>query len=321
MEGSLSTVRLGVLDIGSNTVHLLIVDAYHGAAPVATASHKLELRLAEHVDADGSIDRPGVDALIVFVREACEFAKEEGAETLLAFATSAMRDAPNGQAVLKKVQQASGVEVAVLSGDDEARTTFLAVRRWFGWSSGELFVADIGGGSLELALGADEEPAVGLSLPLGAGRLTRQFGKDGDLDLKGLQAMKRFVEDEVGTVVDEFAEQELVRHFVATSKSFRQLARINGAPPSSEGHHITRLLKRSGLDGMAERLVDMSMDERAKLPGVSRGRVQQLPAAAVVAEGVMNAFGIDAFELCPWALREGMILEYLDAMPVQHHRV
>ena len=75
------------------------------------------------------------------------------------------------------------------------------------------------------------------------------------------------------------------------------------------------------MDGMAERLVDMSMDERAKLPGVSRGRVQQLPAAAVVAEGVMNAFGIDAFELCPWALREGMILEYLDAMPVQHHRV
>ena len=79
-------------------------------------------------------------------------------------------------------------------------------------------------------------------------------------------------------------------------------------------------LKRSGLDGMAERLVDMSLDERTKLPGVSRGRAQQLPAAAVVAQSVMDAFGIDAFELCPWALREGMILQYLDAMPVQHHR-
>jgi hypothetical protein len=97
-----------------------------------------------------------------------------GCEELLAFATSALRDADNSAAVLSQVRSETGVGLQVLSGEDEARYTFLAVRRWYGWSAGRLLVLDIGGGSLELAAGRDEDPEVALSLPLGAGRLTRQ---------------------------------------------------------------------------------------------------------------------------------------------------
>ena len=100
-------------------------------------------------------------------------AEDQGVEDLLAFATSAIREAPNGDEVLGRVLDESGVDLQVLSGEDESRLTFLAARRWFGWSSGRLLVIDIGGGSLELAAGLDEEPDAALSLPLGAGRLTR----------------------------------------------------------------------------------------------------------------------------------------------------
>ena len=166
-------MRLGVIDVGSNTVHLLVVDAYVGAHPLPASSHKIELRLAEYVRADGSIAPSGADALVTFTRECLTIAEDQGVEDLLAFATSAIREAPNGEAVLAQVRAETGVELQVLSGEDESRLTFLAVRRWFGWSSGRLLVVDIGGGSLELAAGIDEVPDVALSLPLGAGRLTR----------------------------------------------------------------------------------------------------------------------------------------------------
>ena len=113
--------------------------------------------------------------------------------------TSAIREAGNGIEVLKRVRAETGVELHVTSGEDEARLTFLAVRRWFGWSAGRLLVLDIGGGSLELAAGMDEDPDVALSLPLGAGRMTRRFlpeaASGGRPDLAALRKLQEHAED------------------------------------------------------------------------------------------------------------------------------
>ena len=100
----------------------------------------------------------GVDALTRFTAAALEVAEDKGCEEMLGFATSAVRDATNSEAVLDHVKERTGVEIEVLPGDDEARLTFLAVRRWFGWSSGRLLVLDIGGGSLEVAVPAGQPP-------------------------------------------------------------------------------------------------------------------------------------------------------------------
>ena len=185
-RGYLDDMRLGVLDVGSNTVHLLVVDAHRGGHPNPMHSEKTQLRLAEDVEA-GRLTRAGADGLVRAVARAKAAALIAGCEELLAFATSALRDATNSAAVLSRVRAETGVALQVLSGEDEARYTFLAVRRWYGWSAGRLLVLDIGGGSLELAAGLDEDPEVALSLPLGAGRLTRQRLTDdrstrGDLD-------------------------------------------------------------------------------------------------------------------------------------------
>jgi exopolyphosphatase/guanosine-5'-triphosphate,3'-diphosphate pyrophosphatase len=307
-------VRLGVLDIGSNTVHLLVVDAHHGAAPLPAASHKIEMRLAEHVDADGAITPDGVAELVEFASHAREFAEDQGVEATIAFATSAVREAPNGAEVMERLRDAVGLDVAVLSGEDEARTTFLAVRRWFGWSSGSLLVVDIGGGSLELAVGPDEEPSEALSLPLGAGRLTRLFATTDPLAHRELKAMRKHVRAELGRAAGRIVRAPSWRHAVATSKSLKQLARIAGAAPSSEGPFVPRLLKREDVERLVEGLAAMSAEERVQLPGVSPGRARQLPAAAVVADAVMDLLDIDVLEVCPWALREGLILRHLDAL-------
>ena len=146
-------MRLGVLDVGSNTVHLLVVDAHLGAQPTPQLSRKSVLRLAEHIDKRGDLDLEGADALVGATMGARRQATELHCDELLAFATSAVRDAGNSAEVLARVKDETGVELKVLTGEDEAVLTFLAVRRWFGWSAGRLLCLDIGGGSLELGVG------------------------------------------------------------------------------------------------------------------------------------------------------------------------
>lgn len=305
-------MRLGVLDIGSNTVHLLIVDAYHGAAPVPALSHKVELRLAEHLQADGCLHSDATDALVRFVEDSLEIAEDAGVTEVMAFATSAIREAPNGDQVLTEVAQRTGIEVDLMSGEREARVTFLAVRRWFGWSSGRLLVVDIGGGSLELACGADEDADVVISLPLGAGRLTRDELPDDPPGPKQLKALRKRVRADVAADVGRLTRFGHPEMSVATSKTLKQLARLCGAAPSAQGLYLRRTLRRDDLRAWLPKLAKMKAAKRADLPGVSEGRARQLLAGALVAEAVMDIGGLSELVICPWALREGVILERLD---------
>jgi exopolyphosphatase / guanosine-5'-triphosphate,3'-diphosphate pyrophosphatase len=307
-------MRLGVLDVGSNTVHLLVVDAHRGAAPLPAYSHKVELRLAEHLDAEGNIGDKGADGLVAFVVEAMDLAEDKGCESVLSFATSAVRDAPNGEKVLERVREKTGVELTVLSGEQESRLTFLAVRRWFGWSSGRLAVFDIGGGSLELAVGSDEEATVALSVPLGAGRLTREGFTTDPPNKDEVRKLRKRIRLELAAVAGPVLRAGRPQRAVATSKTFRSLARICGAPASGEGPYVPRTLERDDLSAQMPKLAKMTVKERADLPGVSLGRAFQLVAGALVAEAVMDIFDVPALDVCPWALREGVILARLDQL-------
>jgi exopolyphosphatase / guanosine-5'-triphosphate,3'-diphosphate pyrophosphatase len=307
-------MRLGVIDVGSNTVHLLVVDAHRGAQPLPASSHKIELRLSEHVADDGSIDATGEKALMTFVRECLTVAEDQGVEEVMAFATSAIREAPNGEDVLARVRAETGVGLQVLSGEEEARLTFLAARRWFGWSSGTLLVVDIGGGSLELAAGVDEDPDATVSLPLGAGRLTRDLLPGNPPGPEVLRAARREIRLRLAGATRPLTKAGPPDRAVGTSKTMRSLARALGAAPSSDGPYAVRQLERAELTLLVGRLAQMTAAERAHLPGVSTGRSRQLLAGALVAEAVLDLLGVQRLEICPWALREGVILSRLDAM-------
>jgi exopolyphosphatase/guanosine-5'-triphosphate,3'-diphosphate pyrophosphatase len=304
-------MRLGVLDVGSNTVHLLVVDAHPGAHPDPVRSHKTDLQLAELLHDDGSLGPDGIRALVDAVVSARDEAEDEGIEDLVAFATSAVRDATDAPDVLAAVRTDAGVDLQVLPGEDEARLTFLAVRRWFGWSAGRLLCLDIGGGSLELAAGIDEEPDVAVSLPLGAGRLTRERLPDDPPRRRDVTALREHVRELLSDVVPVIASRPADRA-AATSKTFRSLARLDGAAPYADGPRVPRSLSRAGLERLVDLLAGMRAVDRARLPGVSPSRAQQLLAGAVVAHEALEAFGLDSVDICPWALREGVILRRLD---------
>lgn len=309
-------MRLGVLDIGSNTGHLLVVDAHGGAAPMPASSYKEPLRLAEHLDADGAVTPAGIAALTEFVGNALELAEDKGCEEIYGFATSAVRDATNADAVLDHVQQHTGARISVLAGEDEARLTFLAVRRWFGWSSGRLGVFDIGGGSLEIAAGAEEAPDVAWSLPLGAARLARTWFGEVRPDDDRLRELRRTIRADLARGAGSLLRSGSLDHAVATSKTFRSLSRICGAAPSSEGLFVRRMLSAAVLESWIPKLVEMSRSEIAQLPGVSPDRAHQVVAGAFVASAVMDIFELPELEICPWALREGIILDRLDKLSV-----
>ncbi|MGW0907565.1 Ppx/GppA phosphatase family protein [Streptomyces sp. NPDC002853] len=308
-------MRLGVLDVGSNTVHLLVVDAHPGARPLPAYSHKADLRLAQLLDEAGAIGPEGVDLLVGTVRDAMEAAEDKGVEDLLPFATSAVREAGNADQVLARVKEETGVDLQVLTGAEEARLTFLAARRWFGWSAGKLLVIDIGGGSLEIAYGIDEEPDAAVSLPLGAGRLTSAWFSQDPPDPADVKALRRHARAQIARTVGEFSRFGAPDHVVATSKTFKQLARLAGAARSADGLYVQRELKRKSLEDWVPQLAAMTTAERSELPGVSEGRAGQLLAGALVAEGAMDLFGVETLEICPWALREGVILRRLDHLP------
>jgi len=312
-------MRLGVLDIGSNTGHLLVVDAHGGAAPLPAYSYKQPLRLAEHLDATGAVTEHGIQALSRFTADALHVADEKGCAGMLPFATSAVRDAVNSDEVLERVRAETGVEIEVLAGEDEARLTFLAVRRWFGWSAGRLAVFDIGGGSLEIAGGNDEAPDVAWSLPLGAARLASTYFTDSaqvpaeDVIKELRKRIRADIAQDAGYLIRSGACDKAV----ATSKTFRSLARICGAAPSSEGPRVPRALPLAELRRWIPKLAAMTREELAGLPGVSADRAHQIVPGAFVAEACMDIFDLPELEICPWALREGVILERLDQMSVR----
>lgn len=301
-------MRLGVLDVGSNTIHLQVVDAYVGARPDPTTNLKIDLRLSEFLSSDGIISAEGVKQLKGAIRECVIEARKVNSEELLPFATSALREARNGSEIIADLNREFDIDLQVLSGEEEAQITFLAARRWYGWSSGQLLVVDIGGGSLEIAAGVNESADVAISLPLGASRLTKNYLEGDPFTKKSIKNLRDYIESQLSDPLASILEYPASDLAIATSKTLRTLARLTGDWANGNGQS----LKLEALTRILPNLSEMSQKERSELPGVSKSRARQIVAGALVAEGVMRKLAIDSLEICPWALREGIVLKWLD---------
>ena len=201
----------------------------------------------------------------------------------------------------------------VLSGEDEARLTFLAVRRWYGWSSGRLLVLDIGGGSLEVATGSDEEPDAANSLPLGAGRLTRDLLPHDPPREEEVKALRKHVRAafarDLGRVIRAGAPDRVV----GTSKTFRSLARMTGAAPSPRAVRAPHVEPR----GAARVAAEAGRDDVGGARPAARRLARARAPAAGRCDRRRRRHGpgrVDELEICPWALREGVILRRLDQL-------
>ncbi len=289
-------MRMGVLDIGSNTGHLAVFDAEPGGRPVQVGKLKEMLRLADHVDAAGALTPHGLDLLLMYVRQARAEADRMDCD-VVAVATATVRDAPNRDAVVVAVREASDFDLTVLGEDEEARLTFLAARRWLdGRSPGRVAVIDIGGGSLEIAVGDGETPQGWKSWPLGARRLTRSWLAAG----RTPDELRAHVRAEIEPHVERLRGDGLDLS-LGTSWTMRLLGKVCGSP-----------LKKADLAALVDQVAGQSDVRIKELLGVSRKRAGQVPAGAIVADVAMELFELDRLEICPWALREGVFLDQLD---------
>ena len=303
-------MRLGVLDVGSNTVHLQIVDTSPGARPNPTFNYKEELKLTQYISEDNLVSDEGIEKLRSSIKRAIEQSASVQTQELLPFATSALREASNGEEIINSINKDFKIDLQVLSGEEEAKLTFLAARRWFGWSSGRLLVIDIGGGSLEMAVGVDESPEIATSLPLGAARLTKNFLKGDPYTDKSIRALRDHIENKLEQILPSLVKHQDTDRAIATSKTLRTLARLSGDWFDGSGKNISVEAIRK----ISAKLSEMDESTRAKLSGVSENRASQIVAGAFVAESVMRNLDIKELEICPWALREGVVLKWMDWM-------
>lgn len=306
-------MRLGILDIGSNTVHLLAADARPGGRPLATTSDRTVVRLMRYLTPEGAISEEGVQALVAAVARARSMAEAERVDTLLATATSAVREALNGDDVIARIEAALGQPLQVLTGEQEAELTFLAVRRWFGWDAGRILLFDIGGGSFEFAAGADEVPEVAASVPLGAGRMTVQFMPNDPPGEDAAAQLRAHAETVLAPVAERIMALPRPDHVIGSSKAIRSLANLAGREVTGLGFDRT-VLSRSSLGSWIPRLARIPASARQELPGITADRALQIVAAAVSLHTAMTMLKIDELEVSPWALREGVLLRYTEQL-------
>lgn len=298
-----------VLDVGSFSARLLAVDP-DGSLLEPVASHKTRLRLDRALDASGDLRADGVDSVVSAVRRADEVARHHGIDDVFCFATSSIRDAGNATQVVAEVEARTGRTLRFLSGAEEARLSYRAVRAWFGVEFGPLSVLDIGGGTLELAAGRGVHADFARSLPLGAREMTRAWRLDTDRPSEhDIAALRTHAVARIREALGE--DEHRLRGFrtVGCSKVLRQLSVLAGRRRKNSNR--SRELHLEDIRHWIPRLAALPASRRAELPGISRVRARQTLAGAVVAEALLTVFSGPAV-ISPWSTTHGVLLSLME---------
>lgn len=309
-------MRIAALDLGSNSFHMIIVEARLDATFVPLVREKEMLRLGDLVARTGEIgEEAQVDAIEV-IRRFSAIADANHADEVVALGTAAIREALDGGEFVDRVRQETGIAIKVVDGTREAELIFTAVRSSVLIDPGPALVADLGGGSLELIVGDRAEIGVATSVPLGVGRLTAEISSDPPSE-KDLRKLRDWVADELDTAFDEVVALR-PRQLIVSSGTFLALVRM--AAERRDGvvlDSVNQLtVGRTELEALFEEIYAMTTAERAKLPGAEPRRAELLPAGAVVLDYLLTESGLDEVTASDWALREGIVLDAIGAHDV-----
>jgi exopolyphosphatase/guanosine-5'-triphosphate,3'-diphosphate pyrophosphatase len=304
-------MRIAALDLGSNSFHLLVADVHPDGTFTPVAREKDMLRLGDDVAREGSIPPATAERAVAAVRRLERLASGLGAREVTAKATSAIRTASNGSELVDRIEAETGVEVEVISGLEEARLIFAAVRASVVIDPRPALCIDIGGGSVELMIGDAAGMRWATSVPLGVGRLTAELVEN-DPPSKG---DRRRLEARVREVLEPFGSEVAARTprmAVGTSGTLNDLALMGAAielgevPASANGLRV----KRGTLLELHDRLMAAKASERRRFPGLEEPRrAELLPAGSTILVIVLDLFAIDELTVSDWALREGIVLD------------
>lgn len=298
------------MDLGSNSFHLLIADAHSDGGFEAVVRDKEMLRLGSLVAASGRIGPAGADAAVEVVKRFRALAESQGSDDIVVCATAAFREARDSLAVVDQIETEAGVKVRVISGREESRLIFNAVRTSVVIEPGPALAMDLGGGSLELMVGDARGLKWCTSLKLGVARLTAELVRGDPLTGGDCRRITNAVNKVVSRVLPEIARHR-PKMAIVSSGTLCTLVRLaaarrGGVMPTS----VNQLTVSSrDLDSLSAYLLDMTSAERASLPGVDTRRADLLPAGSLILNAVLYQIGLTEVVGCEWALREGMVLD------------
>ena len=306
-------MRIAALDLGSNSFHLLVADVNPDGTFTAVAREKEMLRLGDAVARHGRIDGPTADRAVEAIRRLQQLAIAVGAREVLAKATSAIRTAENGSELVDRIEAETGVEVEVISGIEEARLVFAAVRASVVLEPAPALCLDIGGGSVEIMIGDAAGLRWATSLPLGVGRLTAECVEDdppGKGDRKRLDARIRAG---LVAIVDD-VKPRAPQLGVGTSGTLNDLVRMAVALHARDSTLVSSSnalrATRGELVALHDRIMRAKSSERRRMPGLEEPRrAELLPAGSMLLVTALELFDLDGLTVSDWALREGIVLD------------
>ena len=303
-------MRIAALDLGSNSFHLLVADVHPDGSFESIAREKDMLRLGDDVTRHGEISAAVADRAVESVRHLKQLADAVGATEVLAKATSAIRTAANGSELVDRIEDEAGVEIEVISGLEEARLIFAAVRASVVLDPSPALGIDIGGGSVEFAIGDAQGLRWAESVPLGVGRLTADLITEDPPSKSDRKRLDERIRETLDPLVADISARAPAM-FVGTSGTINDLARMAVAldtgelPTTSNGLRVTR----DQFDALHERIIKAKTSERKKLPGLEEKRAELLPAGSALLTIALELFDADTLTVSDWALREGIVLD------------
>ncbi len=326
--------RLAAIDIGTNSTHLLIaaIDPDLRSFSVLLAE-KATTRLGERDSDTGDLSAEAMARTRLVLRHCCELARSHGVEQIVAVATSAMREAPNGLAFLASLREELSLAVEVISGPEEARLIYLGVLSGMDFGDRPHTILDIGGGSTELILADAREARALTSTRVGAVRLQRDFVRTDPLPRQRVEFLRAFILGSLEPAVDKVQRRLLPGEeplMVATSGTALAAAALLAAEARGEGDSRPegrgdkdkrplpvgdrlhgRVVTRQQLDDLIERLLPLTPAQRRALPGINDRRSEILVPGLLVLQAAMQQLGAASFTVSERALREGLIVDWM----------
>jgi exopolyphosphatase/guanosine-5'-triphosphate,3'-diphosphate pyrophosphatase len=303
-------VRIAALDLGTNSFHLLVVDAHPDATFAPLVREKEMLRLGDVVARNGRIPEAVAARAVACVHRFRTLAESAAADEIVACATSAIREAENGDEVVEVIEDEAGVPVRVIGGVEEAGLIFDAVRASVVIDPGPALCFDVGGGSVEVMVGDASGMKWASSAKLGVARLSAELVADDPPSSDDLRRLRDRLSSGLAPLAEEAAPFGC-RMAVGTSGTLCAIARMVAARrPGGIPVSINQLrFSRDEFQAVHDELLAMTASQRAKLPGLDAKRADIIPAGSMLLHTAMDLFGFDELTVSEWALREGMVLD------------
>ena len=306
-------MRIAAIDIGTNSIHMIVVRVRPDLSFEVIDREKEMVRLGAGGLDGRSLTRTAMTSALQTLTKFRRLADSHKVDEIVAAATSAIREAENGGDFIAETAKKTGIKIQVISGTEEARLIHMAAVYGVHMGGSPAVVVDIGGGSIEVTLGTASTLTLARSFKLGVIRLTERFVRTDPLQDRDQRRMVKYINKEIGAHLDAIAERKFER-VIGTSGtilSLGALALTEGAAPESVDLRNRRVSAKA-IRRLRKHLVSVDLETRLHMDGLDPRRADIIVAGAVLLDSVLRRLGATDITLCDLALREGLVLDYIN---------